>query len=36
LNGEGKVPSTGITGARTSKVMVEIVNDFYGKSKKKD
>jgi hypothetical protein len=33
LNGEGKVPSTGITGARTSKVMDEIVKDFYRKSK---
>ncbi len=29
LNGNGSVPSTGITGARTSKVMDEVVKDFY-------
>jgi 1,5-anhydro-D-fructose reductase (1,5-anhydro-D-mannitol-forming) len=29
LNGEGKSPSTGITAARTSRVMDEIVEEYY-------
>lgn len=29
LHGEGVSPSTGITGARTSKVMDEIVGEYY-------
>jgi predicted dehydrogenase len=29
LNGDGIVPSTGISGARTSKVMEEIVKEYY-------
>lgn len=35
LNGKGTSPSTGITGARTSKVLEEIVKDYYSAYKKK-
>jgi hypothetical protein len=31
LHGKGTSPSTGITGARTSKVMDEIVAEYYKK-----
>jgi len=31
LHGQGASPSTGITGARTSKIMGEIVKEYYGK-----
>lgn len=31
LNGNGESPSTGISGARTSKVMDEIVAEYYGR-----
>jgi predicted dehydrogenase len=33
LNGKGDSPSTGITGARTSRVMDEIVAEYYKKAK---
>jgi predicted dehydrogenase len=31
LNGKGESPSTGLSGARTSKVMDEIVGEYYGR-----
>jgi len=34
LNGNGVSPSTGISGARTSKVMEEIVGEYYKKNSK--
>jgi len=33
LNGEGASPSTGITGARTSRIMDEVVAEYYNKKK---
>jgi len=33
LNGQGESPSTGITGARTSKIMDEVVAEYYKKVK---
>ena len=34
LNGKGSSPSTGISGARTSKVMDEIVEEYYKERRK--
>lgn len=33
LNGEGASPSTGITGARTSRIMDEVVEEYYNRKK---
>lgn len=34
LNGEGASPSTGITGARTSRIMDDVVSEYYKKNRK--